>query len=140
MLKLSTVVAAAIIGLGANAFANEVPPHAPVTRPAPVVVHAPVATHSSAPVTPAPTSLPAKPPEAATPPKTVVLSLDSLNQLFTWIHAVVGLRSELQTPSLLNAIAAINACIADNPVNGVVVRQGPDNCPDVTAALKPAAK
>ena len=44
----------------------------------------------------------------------------------------------MQQPDPTSAIriyAALLACLADNPVNGRVVRQGADQCPAVTAAL-----
>lgn len=44
----------------------------------------------------------------------------------------------VRSPDATNAVnlfAALQACAQDNPINGVVSRVGPDQCPEVTQAI-----
>ena len=47
--------------------------------------------------------------------------------------------SWIAQPDPSNAVrlyVALNACISNNPLDGVVTRSGPDQCPGVTAAIE----
>jgi hypothetical protein len=49
-----------------------------------------------------------------------------------------GAAQWIAAPNATNAVqlyAALTACIADNPSNGMKVQMGPDHCPTVTKAL-----
>ena len=50
-------------------------------------------------------------------------------------QAIATLHPDLATPAVLEAFGALAACLADNPVNGHLTRQGQDQCPAVTEAL-----
>ena len=49
--------------------------------------------------------------------------------------AIATLHPDLATPAVQEAFGALAACLADNPVNGRLTRQGQDQCPTVTEAL-----
>ena len=50
-------------------------------------------------------------------------------------QAIATLHPDLATPTVQEAFGALAACLADNPVNGRLTRQGQDQCPAVTEAL-----
>ena len=51
------------------------------------------------------------------------------------IQGVSIVRPEIATPTVLAPFRAAMACVADNPEDGRIMRQGQDECPEVTAAL-----
>ena len=55
-------------------------------------------------------------------------------------QAIATLHPDLATPAVQEAFGALAACLADNPQNGRLTRQGADQCPAVTAALAAQAK
>ncbi len=50
-------------------------------------------------------------------------------------QAIATLHPDLATPAVQEAFGALAACLADNPVQGRLTRQGQDQCPAVTEAL-----
>lgn len=61
-------------------------------------------------------------------PDVVLLPRDVVESVREWMFAP-------NPQTAIRLFAALNACIADNPVNGHIMRQGQDQCPAVTAAL-----
>ena len=51
------------------------------------------------------------------------------------VQAIVTLHPDLATPAVQEAFGALATCLAANPVNGRLTRQGQDQCPAVTEAL-----
>ena len=70
----------------------------------------------------------------ATVPRAAVVAVMNTMQ------AIAVLHPDLATPAVEQAFAMLGACVADNPVNGMLRRQGADQCPAVTEALAAQAK
>lgn len=77
---------------------------------------------------------------AHTGPDIVLLPRAAVEAAIRDAQAIVVLHPDLATPTVQESFGALGACLADNPVGGVVRRQGPDQCPIVTRALAERAK
>ena len=77
------------------------------------------------------------PPNAPQKQQIEMLLLPSVlvHNLMNTINAITILHPELETPIIEQMFGVLNACISDNPVNGIVRRMGPDQCQAVTDAL-----
>ena len=73
---------------------------------------------------------------AQTTPELVLVPLATVQTLE---QAAMNAR-KLDAADILAPIQQLQACIADNPHNGVVQRSGPDQCPEVTAAIEAREK
>ncbi|MDA8251078.1 MAG: hypothetical protein M0Z28_18170 [Rhodospirillales bacterium] len=51
------------------------------------------------------------------------------------VQAIATLHPDLATPAVQEVFGALAACLADNPVQGRLTRQGTDQCPAVTESL-----
>ncbi len=68
-------------------------------------------------------------------PEMAVVPFAAVENAILDVQAIVRLHPELATPALAQHFGALSACLADNPRNGRVMRQGADECPAVTEAL-----
>lgn len=80
-------------------------------------------------------ALPAVAQQPVPQPEMVLLPRAAVEAAIRDAQAIATLHPDLATPAVQEAFGALAACLADNPVNGRLVRQGADQCPAVTAAL-----
>ncbi len=76
---------------------------------------------------------PKPPPHLTIPAGMVLLPRQAAEAAAQWIAAP-------NAETAVRLYAGLVACLNDNPVDGVVRREGPDQCPAVTAALRAMAK
>jgi len=77
------------------------------------------------------------PPQPAQPPPDLVLLPRALAVApLQLLQAIVTLHPQAVDQAVITQLwQEMTACLKDNPTNGVVTRQGQDQCPQVTEAL-----
>jgi hypothetical protein len=84
----------------------------------------------------APLAAYAQTPAPAPKPDMILLPRESVAAVVQQMQAIGTLSPELMKPAVLQDLRQMVACANDNPVDGRLVRQGPDQCQPVTDALK----
>ncbi len=80
-------------------------------------------------------ALPALAQQPPPKPEMALLPRGAVEAAIRDVQAIATLHPDLATPAVEQAFGALAACLADNPVNGRLTRQGQDQCPAVTEAL-----
>lgn len=77
------------------------------------------------------------PPAPPAPPKIEMVTLprDVVIAVMRHQNSINDLLPQMNTPMVQHDFGVLNACLSDNPVKGVLMRQGEDPCPPVTAAF-----
>lgn len=75
---------------------------------------------------------PAPPPK----PDMILLPRESVAAVVQQFQAIGTISPELMKPAVVQTFQQMVACANDNPVQGKLMRVGPDQCPSVTDALK----